>query len=207
MDWSFDLLAHDERRLLAQASVFAGGFDLRAIAGVCLGGDESKALDLVTRLVDVSLLVAREQPDGMRYELLETVRQYAAERLAATNDADAVRAAHARYSLSLIESANLSPDDPGRGPQLPRLIEPEEGNVRAALEWAFANDVELGLRVAVGLEQFWVTRDPSEADRWLERCSTAPTPPTPSFVRARSATTGRWPTSSATSTWRQSGTT
>ncbi|HET9346075.1 MAG TPA: BTAD domain-containing putative transcriptional regulator [Candidatus Limnocylindrales bacterium] len=167
MDWSYDLLADDERRVLAQLSVFAGGFDLRAVAGVCFGGHESTALDLVTRLVDVSLVVAREGPAGMRYELLETVRQYGAERLQALGDEEATRAAHARYYLDLIESANLSPDDAGRGPQTPRLIEPEEANVRAALEWALAHDSELGLRMALGLEQFWVTRDPSEADRWL----------------------------------------
>ena len=165
MDWSFDLLSHDERRLLARLSVFAGGFDLGAAAGVCLDGDASRALELVSRLVDVSLVVAREHAIGMRYELLETVRQYAAEQLLASGDA--TRAAHARYYWALIESANLSPDDAGRGPQTPSLIEPEEANVRAALEWALEQDVELGLRIAVALEQFWVSRDPSEADRWL----------------------------------------
>jgi len=82
-------------------------------------------------------------------------------------DAETTWAAHASYYLALIDSANLSPDDAGRGPQTPRLIEPEEANVRAALVWAHAHDVELGLRIAVGLENFWVTRDPSEADRWL----------------------------------------
>jgi predicted ATPase len=167
MDWSFDLLSPDERRLLAQVSVFAGGFDLRAVAGVCFVGDESTALDLIARLVDVSLVVARELADGMRYELLETVRQYAAEQLGAMGERETVQAAHARYFLALVESAFLAADDPGRGPQTPRLVEPEEANVRAALEWAHDQDVETGLRMAVGLENFWVTRDPSEADRWL----------------------------------------
>lgn len=167
MDWSFDLLSAPERRLLAQASVFAGGFDLRAVAGVCFDGDESTALDLISRLVDVSLVVAREEPGGMRYELLETVRQYASEQLTAMGERETMQAAHARYFLALVESAFLSVDDPGRGPQAPRLIEPEEANVRAALEWAHDHDVETGLRIAVGLENFWVTRDPSEADRWL----------------------------------------
>jgi non-specific serine/threonine protein kinase len=167
MDWSYDLLADAERRLFVRLSVFAGSFDLRAIAAVCLGEDESTALELMTRLVDVSLVIAREQADGMRYELLETVRQYAADRLAASGDTAGIRAAHARHFLERIESANLSPDDAGRGPQTPRLIEPEEANVRAALEWAHTDDVESGLRIAVGLENFWVTRDPSEADRWF----------------------------------------
>jgi predicted ATPase/DNA-binding SARP family transcriptional activator len=167
MDWSYDLLTDEEQRVFARLSVFAGGFTLAAVTAIALDGDEAKALDLTTRLVDVSLLVARERPEGMRYELLETVRQYAAEQLGAMGDQERTRAAHARYYLDLIESANLSPDDAGRGPQAPRLIEPEEANVRAALEWAHAHDIDLGLRVAVGLEQFWVTRDPSEADRWF----------------------------------------
>jgi predicted ATPase len=167
MDWSYDLLSEDERRLFAQLSVFAGSFTLGAVTRICLEGDDAQALDLVTRLVDVSLVVAREQPAGMRYGLLETVRQYAGEQLQAMGDAESRRAAHARYYLALIESANLSPDDAGRGPQTPRLIEPEEANVRAALEWAHEHDVEMGLRIAVALENFWVTRDPSEADRWL----------------------------------------
>lgn len=167
MDWSYDLLSDDERRLLARLSVFAGTFDLKAIAGVCFGGEEHPALDLTTRLVDVSLVVAQEQPAGMRYQLLETVRQYAAEQLEAIGDAAARRARHARYYLALIKSANLSADYPNGRPQTPRLIEPEEANVRSALEWAYEHDVALGLRMAVGLENFWVTRDPSEADRWL----------------------------------------
>src|SRR4029079_967814 len=120
MDWSFDLLADDERRLLGRLSVFAGSVALRAVARVCLAGDQSAALDLMTRLIEVSLVVAREQAVGMRYELLETVRQYAAEQLSGSGDMESTREAHARYYLELIESANLSPDDVGRGPQTPR---------------------------------------------------------------------------------------
>jgi predicted ATPase/DNA-binding SARP family transcriptional activator len=167
MDWSYDLLSEDERHLFAQLSVFAGGFTLVAVTRICLDGDEARALDLIARLVDVSLVVAREQPGGMRYGLLETVRQYAAEQLEAMGDAAPRRAGHARYYLALIESANLATDDPSGRPQTPRLIEPEEANVRAALEWAYEHDIDFGLRMAIALENFWVTRDPSEADRWL----------------------------------------
>jgi predicted ATPase/DNA-binding SARP family transcriptional activator len=167
MDWSHDLLSDDERDLLARLSVFAGGFTLDAVTNVCFGGDEATAIDLVERLVDASLVVAREQSGRMRYALLETVRQYAAERLEATGKADTTRRAHARHYLQLVKSANLSLQDAGRGPQKPRLVEPEEANVRVTLDWALDHDIELGLRLAVALENFWVTRDPSEADRCL----------------------------------------
>ena len=167
MDWSHDLLSQDEQDLLARLSVFAGGFTLDAVNRVCVRGEEAVALGLVERLVEASLVVAREQSGQMRYGLLETVRQYAAERLAATGEAGTTRRAHARYYLRVVTSANLSPEDPGRGPQEPRLIEAEEANVRAAMAWALDHDVALGLRLAIALENFWVTRDPAELDHWL----------------------------------------
>ena len=167
MDWSYDLLSGDEQDLLARLSVFAGSFTLDAVQSVCVRGDDAAALDLVERLVDASLVVTREASGTMRYALLETVRQYAAERLEATGASATTRRAHARYYLRVVKSANLSPDDPVRGRQEPRRIEPEEANVRAAMVWALENDVALGLRLAIALENFWVTRDPSEADRWL----------------------------------------
>lgn len=167
LDWSHDLLSHDERDLLARLSVFAGGFTLEAVTNVCAGGDEASAPDLVERLVDASLVVAREQSGRMRYGLLETVRQYATERLEATGEAESTRRAHAHHYLRLVESANLSLEGAGHGTQEPRLVEPEEANVRAAMDWACEHDIELGVRLAVALENFWVTRDPSEAERWL----------------------------------------
>jgi predicted ATPase/DNA-binding SARP family transcriptional activator len=168
MDWSYDLLSPEERNLFARLAVFADGLTLDGAANVCAGGDEPQALDRLEALVDASLVLAHEESGRMRYLLLETVRQYAAERLEATGDGEATRRAHARYFLGLVKSANLSPEDPGSaGPQAPRLIEPEEANIRAALGWALDHDIGLGLELAIALENFWVTRDPSEADRWL----------------------------------------
>src|SRR5262249_5584439 len=82
MDWSYELLAPEERALLKGLSVFTGGCTLAAVAAVCLEGDEDKAVERVSRLVDASLVISEEQAHRMRYHLLETVRQYAAERLA-----------------------------------------------------------------------------------------------------------------------------
>ena len=78
MDWSHELLSAEERALLAQLSVFAGGFTLAAAAKVCVDGDDAVAVDLIGRLLDASLVVAEERDGEMRYRLLETVRQYAA---------------------------------------------------------------------------------------------------------------------------------
>ena len=81
MDWSYELLSDDEQALLDQLSVFAGGFSVTTAATICLDGDEDRAVDLIGRLVDASLVVAEERAGRMRYRLLETVRQYADEQL------------------------------------------------------------------------------------------------------------------------------
>jgi predicted ATPase/DNA-binding SARP family transcriptional activator len=103
IDWSYELLAPAERSLLRQASVFGGGFRLSAAADICLGGDEERALTLVERLVDASLLNPEEADAATRYRLLETVREYAAGRLREAGEENAVKSAHARYYLELAE--------------------------------------------------------------------------------------------------------
>jgi predicted ATPase len=100
VDWSHDLLTDQERRLFARLAAFAGGWTLEAAEAVGAGdGIEADAvLDLLIRLVDKSLVVADEQPDGAaRYRLLETLHQYARQRLTAGGEADAVRGRHAAH--------------------------------------------------------------------------------------------------------------
>lgn len=97
MDWSYELLSEEERIVLARLSVFADGFTLSAVAGVCVDGDDARAVDLVARLVDASLVVTDERDGEMRYRLLDTVRQYAAERLAASGEAVVVQGRHADW--------------------------------------------------------------------------------------------------------------
>ena len=105
MDWSYELLSDEERTLLDRLSVFAGGFTLAAAAAVCLAGLDGGADDLVGRLVDASLIVPEERDGETRYRLLETVRQYAAERLESRGETADVRRRHADHFLTLAESA------------------------------------------------------------------------------------------------------
>jgi predicted ATPase len=87
--WSYDLLPAEQRRAFRGLSVFAGGFSLAVVAIVCCGGDQAAALDLVDQLASKSLVVAEPAADGTRYRMLETIRQYAASRLAEAGDFDA----------------------------------------------------------------------------------------------------------------------
>ena len=165
VDWSYDLLTEPERALFARLAVFAGGWTLEAAEQVGAGeGIESpEVLDLLTRLADQSLVVAQEQPDGTaRYRLLESLRQYGRDKLAARAEAPAVRDRHLAHFLALAERA-----DPGLyGPDAPAWIERlevEHDNLRAALDWALGpaagqGQAARGLRLAGALEYFWFLR-------------------------------------------------
>jgi predicted ATPase/DNA-binding SARP family transcriptional activator len=168
MDWSYDLLAPAEQQLLRRLSVFAGGAGLDAVSDVCLDGDGDAALDLLARLIDASL-VRVEGAERTRYGLLETVRQYAAAKLADDPDADDVRRRHAHHYFTVAESAHIALEAVGRAPQNHEPVLREQHNLRAAIDWATDADVELALRLMLQLENFWVTNAPLEARRRFER--------------------------------------
>ena len=157
LDWSYDLLSEDERRFLARFSVFPAGATLEAAASVCRAGDEDEALALVEALHDSSLLTVQELGGGVRYRLLETVRQYAADRLRELGDEDAVQR-HAEWCLALAESA--APELTGdRQADWFATLEAEHDNLRAALAYLDATrQRELQLRLAVALSRFWYVR-------------------------------------------------
>ena len=172
--WSYDLLAPTEQQLFRRLAVFAGGCTVRAADEVC-----EADLGTLQSLVDKSLLRFDEE----RYAMLETIREYALERLGEAGESDDVHRRHAVFFLAYAESANMSAEgDYGRRYD---LIPPEQDNLGAAIDWAVAVDeIELGLRIAVALENFWVITDPFEGMRRFETLLSA-RGEVPPILRAR----------------------
>ena len=179
VEWSHDLLDGPEQTLFRRLAVFAGGFSLEAMEPVATAASDPgvELLDGVASLVDKSLLRRVETPgDEPRFTLLETVREYGLERLAASGDAAATEDAHAVFFLALAERAEPELLGPRSAAWLDRL-EVEHDNLRGALAHALARgDGEGALRLAGSLGRFWRTRGYlSEGADWLERALAAGT--------------------------------
>ena len=175
IDWSYDLLTGTEKTLLRRLSVFAGGWTLAAAEGVCPAGgmEDWEVLEGLTGLVDKSLVVYGEQAEGGgdRYRLLETVRQYAQERLQESGEAKAVGNRSASWFLSFAEEAEAQLTGPEQAMWLERL-EAEHDNLRASLSWDEESAVgaEENLRLAGALWRLWYIRGHcSEGRCWLGR--------------------------------------
>jgi hypothetical protein len=159
VDWSHALLTEPERVVFRRLAAFMGGFGLDAAQTVAGGGDIERyqILDLLTLLVDKSLVVADDSGGRTRYRLLETVRQYALEKLGESGEADAVRARHRDYYT---ESAALL--DAPAGDDYEQRVEranTEIDNLRAAFGWSRENsDIELALTLASSLQPLWEAR-------------------------------------------------
>jgi non-specific serine/threonine protein kinase len=171
LEWSFELLGESEQILFRRLSSFAGGFTLDAAESVGgrVGIDEEDILELLSMLVDKSLVVAKENWEtGARYRLLEPIRQYAREKLRVSGEAEAVSRRHAEFFLALAEEAEPELKGLRQGEWLDRL-ETEHDNLRAALSWALGRAIDLGPRMAGALCLFWYTRGYlSEGRRYLE---------------------------------------
>jgi predicted ATPase/transcriptional regulator with XRE-family HTH domain len=145
--WSYDLLSEEERVLFDRLSVFSGGCTADSARRVCSGGavSEERVLELVGLLADRSMLAADKKGERKtRYRMLETLRQFGQERLAARGESRAVRQRHLDWAINLAESY---PAPTGPGKQEPEMIA-EEHNLRSALEWALdAGDEESALRI------------------------------------------------------------
>jgi predicted ATPase/DNA-binding SARP family transcriptional activator len=164
IEWSVNLLEEQERRDLIALSVFAGGCTLSAAEDV-----SSTTLERISSLVDHNLLLHEVTSDGSRYSMLETIREYASGLLKVSGRAEEIRRRHAGHMLTVAESLGLSGDDIGYGvPQRFDLARVEQDNLRTALDWALEHDPEVGLRLAVALEQFWVSANPREGMRRFE---------------------------------------
>jgi predicted ATPase/class 3 adenylate cyclase/DNA-binding NarL/FixJ family response regulator len=159
VDWSHALLTETERILFRRLAVFFGGFDIDAAQTVVGGGELERyqVLDQLTLLVDKSLVVTHQGGGRSRYRLLETVRQYALEKLGESGEADAVRARHRDYYTAM--AALL--DAPAGGDYELRLEQAnfEIDNLRAAFGWSRENsDTELALALACSLQPLWQAR-------------------------------------------------
>jgi len=166
IQWSYDQLRAEEQRAFRLLSVFAGGWTLDAATQV-LGDDMDafEALDALARLVDKSLvLLERDGKTEPRYRMLETVRQYALERLSESGEGETVRTQHLRFYVSLAKEAEPQLSGAEQVKWLSRL-EQEHDNLRAALRWSLsgAGRVEAGARLACAVFQFWQIRG-----YWLE---------------------------------------
>src|SRR5579884_1061615 len=155
IDWSYDLLSEAERTLLRRLSVFAGGWTLEAAEAVC----SADALHLLTSLVDKSLAVYEEQAGEARYRLLETVREYARDRLLESGEMEEVRERHFAFFLRMAEEIEPKLTGLEQAAWLDRL-EGEYDNLRAASGWALsaAEGAQAGLRLAGALWRFWEIR-------------------------------------------------
>ena len=180
IDWSYNLLEPDEQAALRRLAVFAGGFSLESAAAV-LGGDET-ALRLVSSLRDKSLVVPRRGGNGeARFAMLDTIREYALERLRADGEDDAAQRRLAEHLADVAEKAYVELRGPEQALWLGRL-EDDHANFDAALAWARdAGASELLLRIAGALWRFWFVRGHiREGRRWigeaLQRSSSEPTP-------------------------------
>lgn len=163
IDWSWELLSAPERIVLRRLAAHSDGCDLAAAEAVCAGDGVARdeVLDLVTRLVDRSLVIVAAGPTGPRYRLLESVAAYATERLHEMEDLTAVRDRHLLHYRALAEQAEPSLRGAGQRPWLARL-DAEAGNLRAALDEAVrragAGEPAEAVRLATALAWWWLLR-------------------------------------------------
>ena len=170
VDWSHNLLTEPERVLFRRLAVFLGGFDLTACQLVVCDQDLARhqVLDLLALLVDKSLVIAETVESSTRYRLLETIRQYAQEKLTESIDAAAVRDRHRDYYTEMASAL----DGPANG-SLEALIDQAEAeidNLRAAFAWSRENsDIDGALLLATSLQPLWLTRGGiREGSGWLD---------------------------------------
>lgn len=169
IDWSYALLSDPERRLFWRLAAFTGGWALEAAEAVCADDqlDVYDILDVMTRLVDKSLVIAEETAGTVRYRRLETIRQYASEKLRESNEETTMRARHFAYFAALADESEAHLIGGDQQQWLQRL-DAEHDNFRGALTWAMQTDAAGALRLAGALGRFWDVRGYfTEGRSWL----------------------------------------
>ena len=184
IDWSYSLLAETERALFRRLAVFRGGFTLQAAEAVCAGGLD--VLELLSHLVDKSLVVADVADGEIRHRLLETIHDFARERLEESGEETAQRGRHLGWCLELVREA-----EPhfyaGEQRAWFTHVEREHDNLRAALAWSLEHDVQAGLQLAGLLSRFWFVRGYwHEGRQWLAQLLARPAAAERTVARARS---------------------
>jgi non-specific serine/threonine protein kinase len=184
VDWSYSLLSETERKLLGRLSVFAGGWTLEAADAVCSGDgiETNDVLDLLLHLIGKSLVMVDEEAasPAARYGILETIRQYAREKLLDSCKSEHIRDRHLDFYLKFAEDAEPKLNGADQGIWFNQL-ETEHDNLRAALEWSLElgaghDRAELAMRLAGALTWFWIKRGYfNEGRNWLERSLESPT--------------------------------
>ena len=172
LDWSYTLLDSSEQRLFVRLTVFAGSWSLDAARAVCASGEISSyaVLDGLVGLVDKSLVLAEESGGQRRYRFLETIREYAVERLAASGDSEQTHSRHASYFHAIAEESAVTrlgvryPGDVAR-------VHLEHANLSVALHWLLDEGmIEQGMRLCQALSGFWLAQGfLREGDEWLAR--------------------------------------
>jgi predicted ATPase len=170
VDWSYDLLFEDERRLFVRLAVFTGGCGLTAAEAVCADAQlpAGEILDALSRLVDKSLVIASGTGGEARFSQLQTLWQYGRERLDESGEGDAMRASHGAHYRQMAEDAHEGLRG-ATGPMWRDRLTAELGNLRAALDWYVATgDADAALSLASGMAWLWyINGDLAEGARWL----------------------------------------
>jgi len=216
IEWSYELLSPAEQALLRRLSIFASGWSLEAAEAACAGDfklplatdnpvaqsntapvgwavdlQSSEVLTSLLRLVNKSLVVATVVDEPSRYHLLETIHEFASEKLRASGEAEAMGRQHAALYLTLAEAAEEGLIGVQQGEWLTRL-EAEHDNLRAALSWTLSHNREGAARLVAGVWRFWSMRGYlSEGRSWLET-TLAQSSPTPSPLRANLLNAAGW---------------
>jgi len=185
MDWSYDLLSAAEKKLFRRLSAFAGGCNLEGVEAVCdtKGDLDSNLLDGMASMLDKSLVQQVEQVKGeSRFAMLETIREYALEKLTASGELPLTKRAHAAYCLVLAEEEATEKSD-----KWLEHLGVEHGNFRAGLEWLMqTGDAEWGLRLGTALFRFWEVRESlAEGRDSLGKLLKLPGAQAPTKARAR----------------------
>ena len=190
IDWSYNLLTDPARALFRRLSVFAGGCSIEAAEAVCnLDGDlDPSVLDQIEALVDSSLLTAAEALQGQeRFAMLESLREYASERLVESGEADRVHRLHAQYLLRFTQEIEPRVRTSERV-RWRRVLEQDLENIRAALNWSLTSrdDVETGQSLTISLAYFWATAGGymNEARRYFDAFVARINEETPLPIRA-----------------------